>query len=490
MLRKRYNSLPRLLFIQEAILLFLLALTGLLGGLSAYLWQKNSAESIRLNDLIYVTERIRSELFQQIQVAVRVKLFQDSLSIKRYQGYSSSIDKKFNRLYGRTISRKEDVAVHDMHKIYREIQQDMNAIFNDSGAAVVNRMKILSPRFSERIIDRFEHKYAILSKLLIEQNSLLNDKLEVWSEYSAIVITIPLVLALCLVIYARSTFHKEFLRPVSAVISGAGLISTGQLGTRIKEHGVYEVKNLAVAINKMARDLQISQAALVENEKQAALGALVPVVAHNIRNPLASIRAAAQVLDNFADRREMEEGKQAIIQTTDRLSGWVSALVSYLHPLKPNYRQTRITEMIEAALLLLQSKIEQKRINIHRVDWRDDIRLNVDRDLMEQAIYVLTDNAIEASPIAATITIGLASGADKMLIYIQDQGEGLPFEPTSMGALTPGPSTKNFGTGLGLPIAFKICEKHGWNLSFESAPGAGTKVIISAPVDQNKQRTG
>ena len=89
----------------------------------------------------------------------------------------------------------------------------------------------------------------------------------------------------------ETTFRKEFLKPISEIIAGARLITVGHLETKIQEKGVEEVKDLAGAINKMAGDLQISQAALVESEKQAVLGSLVPVIAHNIRNPLASIRA-------------------------------------------------------------------------------------------------------------------------------------------------------------------------------------------------------
>jgi nitrogen-specific signal transduction histidine kinase len=125
---------------------------------------------------------------------------------------------------------------------------------------------------------------------------------------------------------------------MSSVMAGAQIISKGELGHNIPAIGVEEVSQLAQTINTMARDLEASRSALVESEKQAALGALVPVVAHNIRNPLASIRATAQVLDDVENKEELRESKQAILDTIDRLGRWVNALVSYLHPLKPNYR--------------------------------------------------------------------------------------------------------------------------------------------------------
>lgn len=479
---KYRNSLRKLLFIQEITFLLLLAVTGLLGGLSAYFWQKNSEESVRLNELSYVTEQIRGELFRQIQEAIRARLLKDVKSLELYGEYSRRIDKNFNKLRSSAISREENTAIQDLHVSYREIQKDMNAIFADPyGISLQTRMRILNPRFADRMIGRFEGKYGRLKYMLAEEHSALNHKLEKWSQYAPIAITIPLLLAFLLVIYARMIFRQRFLKPISEIIIGARRITVGHLETKMQEEGVEEVKDLAGAINKMASDLQISQAALVESEKQAALGALVPVVAHNIRNPLASIRATAQVLSDFEDKEDLEESKLAIIETTDRLSRWVNALVSYLHPLKPNYRLVFASKMFEAAIILLKPKMEEKYIELKKDGWQNDLRLNADPDLMEQAIYALMANAIDASPDSSILSIGLVKKDAELELFIHDQGSGLPFDPEP-NQLIPGPSTKSFGTGLGIPIAFKICQKHGWKLSFDSTKQKGTRVVIIAPI--------
>ncbi len=466
--------------------MLLLAVTGLLGGLSAYFWQQNSEESVRLNDLSYITEQIRSELSQQIETAIRARLLEDVRSLELYGEYSRSIDKNFNKLRSGAISREEDAAIQELHVSYREIQKDMNTIFADPYAiSLQTHMKILAPRFADRMTDQFEGKYDKLKFMLAEERNLLNQKLKTWSKYAPAVITIPLLLAFLLVIYARTTFRKEFLKPISEIIIGARRIRVGHLETTMPEEGVEEVKDLAGAINKMAKDLQSSQAALVESEKQAALGALVPVVAHNIRNPLASIRATAQVLDDSEDKEDLKESKNAIIKTTDRLSRWVNALVSYLHPLKPNYRLILASEMFDAALDLLKSKLVDKQMKLEKIGWEDDLRLNADPNLMEQAIYALMANAIDASPEMSTLIISMVRKKAELELSIQDQGAGLPFEPKP-NQLTPGPSTKSFGTGLGIPIAFKICQKHGWKISFDSyeknSEQTGTTVTITAPI--------
>ncbi len=99
---------------------------------------------------------------------------------------------------------------------------------------------------------------------------------------------------------------------------------------------------------------------------------------------------------------------------------------------------------------------------------------------MEQAVYGLMANAIEASPDGAELLITAHEQEETVTVGIRDYGPGLPFRPEP-GNLEPGPSTKRFGTGLGIPIAYKICQSHGWSLSFEVIDNSGTQVKITAP---------
>ena len=276
---------------------------------------------------------------------------------------------------------------------------------------------------------------------------------------------------------------------MTQVVHGARVISGGQLDHKIPQDGVEEVSNLARAINTMAADLASSRDALVESEKQAALGALVPVVAHNIRNPLASIRAAVQVLDDGDNPGELREAKHAILMTTDRLGRWVNALVSYLHPLKPQPIRAHVGPLLNAALTLLEPKLQEKGIRVRKHGWGHDKEVLVDADLMEQALYGLLANAVDASPQGAEVTVRMENTHDKLNVCIRDAGPGMRFDPKP-GNLAPGPSTKRFGTGLGIPIAFKICQAHGWTLDFHSHNSNGTEVVIAAPLAPTQEARG
>jgi signal transduction histidine kinase len=107
-----------------------------------------------------------------------------------------------------------------------------------------------------------------------------------------------------------------------------------------------------------------------------------------------------------------------------------------------------------------------------------DREVPVDADLMEQAFYALITNAIDASPRGGRLRLKLVTGPAQLRLHIEDEGPGLEFKPQPQD-LMPGPTTKRRGTGLGIPVAYKIAEAHGWRLSFERPERGGTRAVIS-----------
>jgi signal transduction histidine kinase len=483
---RRPKSLKNLIFRHEIAILFLVAVTGLLGGLSAYFWQQNSAESVRINSMFYLTEQIRGELYAQIQEMIRARVLEDERALEAYPEYSRSISERFNELRQRSRSRDEDISIQELNLSYREIQGDMNNIFDNPYLTNSStRIQILNPAFAQQMVGKFENRYFSFKQILSNQHKKLDETLAVWTKFAPFIIPIPLIIAFIIVFYTRHVMRADFIKPLANVVKGAGVMSHGKLDYHIEEEGVEEVSELAKGINSMAKELSESRDALVENERQAALGSLVPVVAHNIRNPLASIRATAQLLEHAENQEEINESSHTIIETIDRLGRWVSSLVSYLHPLKPNLTTVNAVDLIDAALGLLINKIIERKIEIIKEGWDISASLSVDPDLMEQALYSLLANAVDASPKSSTIKISLFKTDNNIEFRILDSGPGLPFEPKP-GNLEPGPSTKKFGTGLGIPIAFKICQTHGWDLNFNVLDGQGTEAIVSAPLNKKE----
>ena len=111
------------------------------------------------------------------------------------------------------------------------------------------------------------------------------------------------------------------------------------------------------------------------------------------------------MIDHMEESDDLSETKTEIIHTVDRLERWVTALLSYLNPLEPHRQAADLSTITEGALAPLGNKVEQKKLQVVRHNWGSIESLNIDVDLMEQAIHGLLNNAIEASPQGGTITL-------------------------------------------------------------------------------------
>jgi signal transduction histidine kinase len=476
------RSLKRLLILHESAFVVLVLVTGGLGGLSAYYWQQSSLEAIRLNVLMHQTQQIRGDMYRQLKEVTRARLTEDPSALNEYASYSSRVDEGFARLARTAGDAEEGLAIDYMRQAYAVVHDDINQVFTDPNEInEAARMKLLVPAYEEWMLADFESAVRVFSEILAQRGQNLETALARWTVLARLLIPCALLLAMLLVIVSRRTLRRGFLDPIHDLTRGARELSRGRLDHHLEEGGVDEIAQLAVSMNHMARELAASRDALLENERQAALGALVPVVAHNIRNPLASIRATAQLIEDRADAPGLRDIRIGVIESVDRLERWVSALLSYLHPLKPYPRPVRMHTVVDGAVKPLETKLKAKSIEVVRENWELDCEFAADPDLLEQALHGLLNNAIDASPEGASIVLRLSRDRDSIGLTIDDQGPGIPFEPNPRD-LTPLPSTKRFGTGLGIPFAFKVCQTHGGRVSVTRRPEGGTRAALHLPL--------
>jgi signal transduction histidine kinase len=457
--------------------------TGALGGMWAYFWQQSSQESMRIDSLLFEAQQIRGDLYRQLKEITRSRLIDDPSALNQYWQYLYHIDLLFYQLEEQTTGPAEIDAVKTMRTAYEMMQTEMNKLFADPrpiGEPI--QLHIIDPAYEEWILGDFESAFSQFQQLITHRRQQLEKNLAYWMGMAPILLPIPLLLAAGLLVYSHYSLKRGFANPMAAVTNGALRISQGHLEHTITEQGVVEVTQLAASINNMAKELASSRDALIENERQAALGALVPVVAHNIRNPLAGIRAAAQMLDNTDSPDEIDETREDIIETVDRLERWVGTLLFYLNPLEPQIKPVSLSTVVTGALKPLKTKLEERGLRIQTRNWKIDDLVHVDVDLLEQAIHGLLNNAVEASPHGARITLSIEPREQAVELTVDDEGPGMSSTPQPTDRL-PGPTTKRFGTGLGIPFAFKVCQAHGGKLAFERLPRGGTRarVIIPAP---------
>ena len=222
---------------------------------------------------------------------------------------------------------EEHRAIQAIGRAYREIQQDMNRTFTDpylvSDAA---RMKLLNARYEQRMLESMESALTGFMASVEQRQAQIEANLQRLTHWTALTAPLALLVIAGLARWSRRRVAEGFVRPVAASMAGAESISRGRLEHRVAETGATELASLAHAVNRMAAELASGR---------AALGELVPVVSHNIRNPLAGIRATTQLPDERATPEGLREARLAVRETVDRLERWLRSLLCFLHPAAP-----------------------------------------------------------------------------------------------------------------------------------------------------------
>jgi two-component system sensor histidine kinase HydH len=230
------------------------------------------------------------------------------------------------------------------------------------------------------------------------------------------------------------------------------------------------------------------------NEKFAALGRLSAGVAHEIRNPLNSIRGFIQYFQKKLTLEEEDYRYTDLMLTeVDRLNRVISKLLAYSKPREPRLGIRSIDEVLDHCIRVVEREAEEAGVELSQKPPTDEIPLVLmDTDQITQVFLNILINAIEAAAGGGKVSVGYdMSPDDRVLITVEDTGDGIPAEDMDK-LFDPFFTTKRKGTGLGLAIVKGIVEGHGGEIETESEPGKGTRFTISmrAYVDSQEKRAG
>ena len=473
------KPLRHLLLFHDLYFIVLIILAVASGAYGIYLWDKASRQSQRINIVIQEIYLVRGDLYRQMKELFDAFLLQEDTALEEYDEYTSTILSHLQQLQRIMIDAEERTALSDIEAKYRKLVKEAPELFyRYKNNPDKQARKSIYHDIEIGIFTQYEEVSKRAEQLLMIKQGDIENRLDGAKRTSIAVLSLPLLLGCVLIVYSRRILKNAILNPINDIMTATNAISAGNLDHQVPEAGAEELAILSREINKMAEDLAASRDALVKSEKQAALGLLVPMLAHNIRNPLASIRATAQVID--ASDKDTQESVQGIIHTVDRLERWTGSLLSYLHPIKPMLNQLLLSSIVQGAITTLQPKLDEKHIKVIENSARIKRLILTDEHLLEQMLYNLLLNAAEASPRNSEIQMQCTLADNTLTLSIADQGSGMPFKPDPH-AITPGPTTKRFGTGLGIPFAFKVCEELGGTMQFESQAGQGTRITITFP---------
>jgi two-component system sensor histidine kinase HydH len=222
-------------------------------------------------------------------------------------------------------------------------------------------------------------------------------------------------------------------------------------------------------------------------EKLAAIGGLAAGVAHEIRNPLSSIKGIASYYkDKFAHGSEDYEMAGVMIEEVDRLSRVISELLEFARPTQLSWRTANINDLLAHSTRLVQQEAAAQNVRIALHPAPEDLKAEVDPDRLTQCFLNLYLNALQAMDDGGQLTIaGTRQGEDAVAIVIKDSGTGIAADDLT-AIFDPYFTTKAQGTGLGLAIVHKVIEAHQGQIKVRSIPGEGTAFTVILPLEHAK----
>ncbi len=229
------------------------------------------------------------------------------------------------------------------------------------------------------------------------------------------------------------------------------------------------------------RELERSQAQLVQAEKLAALGRMAASIAHEINNPLQAIQNCLHLVIN---RPLVEEKKAHYLhmaqEEVERLIAIVARTLNFYRPSKGQLVPTHVNHMIESVLALAGKRLEQGRVRVRRRLDGDLPELHVVPDQLTQVFLNLVINAVEAMPNGGELTITTQETGEWLQVSFADSGPGLSQEDVGK-IFEPFYTTKATGTGLGLAVSYGIVERHGGRITVENVAGQGACFTVYLP---------
>jgi signal transduction histidine kinase len=261
---------------------------------------------------------------------------------------------------------------------------------------------------------------------------------------------------------------------------------TGVLADRGREQRM-ELETASRQLAQVNRDLQNSFEQIKRADRLSAIGQLSASLAHEIRNPLASISGATNLVESTKTSEEMRRASIAIIhKEIERLNRLLTNLLDFARPRQPEFRAVQPGQLIDAIINLAGHSAQQKGITILKDVPPSVPTFECDPEQMKQVVLNLMINAVQAMTAPGEIVLSARQYDSSVMIRVRDHGTGIDDQDLD-NIFNPFFTTKDSGTGLGLSVVYQIVTQHGGTVTAERNTDRGMTFSVVVPQRRGRQ---
>lgn len=259
---------------------------------------------------------------------------------------------------------------------------------------------------------------------------------------------------------------------------------TGALSDR-ERNRTNELRQTAEQLRTSNAQLEESFLKLRRADRLSAVGQLTASLAHEIRNPLGSIEGAVDIVERSANEERRREFLGIIKKEVKRLNGLLSNLLDFSRPRDPQIKQARIENIVRSVWDLTSHTAHQLGIRLECDIEPTTALIECDPEQITQALLNVTLNALQATPAGGSVLVSVGQQDEVILIRVKDEGGGIAADDQER-IFDPFYTTKEHGTGLGLPISHQIVTQHRGRITVERNSEVGMTFTLALPVTQHR----
>lgn len=229
------------------------------------------------------------------------------------------------------------------------------------------------------------------------------------------------------------------------------------------------------------REIKKMEQKLERSRRLAALGQMATGVAHEIRNPLGTLRGFAQYFSSQAEKNsESRQYAELMMSEVDRLNQTISSMLQFSRQREPDFTTVDMEGLLDKTVSLMESDFRSHNMSLH-TDIEENVQIEADPDMLLQVLLNLLRNSIHATPEGGSVAVSVNRSGETVRIQVKDTGRGMT-ESERDRMFDPFFTTRKKGTGLGLAVSHQIVEQHDGHFETESSLGEGTTITVVLPL--------